>query len=91
MEKKATTKKVDKLPEIASCRKSMSETIISLRNEIRLLSELFDNLTIIDRNLIGEEYTEVLRKSIRMIHDINRNLEIPIDKTVAKVLFLETT
>ena len=67
----------------------MSETIILLRNEIRLLSELFDNLTILDRNLIGEEYTGVLGKSIRMIHDINRNLEIPIDKAVAKVLFVE--
>jgi hypothetical protein len=87
MEQKATTKEVDKLQEIANCRKSISEITMLLREEVRLLMVLFDKLTILDRNLIGEEILEVLEKSKRMIHDISRNLNIPTDKKVDRNLF----
>ena len=89
MEQKATTKKVDKLQEIASCRKSISETTILLRNKIQLLTTLFDKLTISERNLIGEELMEVFGNSMRMILDISQNLEIPVKTSVAKVLFAD--
>ena len=89
MKQKATTKKVDKSQEIASCRKSISETTILLRKKIQLLTALFDKLTISERNLIGEELTEVFGNSMRMIHDISRNLEIPVETLVAKVLFAD--
>jgi len=71
MEQKETAKEVDKLQEIASCRKSISETTIS------------------ERNLIGEELMEVFGNSMRMIHDISQNLEIPVKTSVAKVLFTD--
>jgi hypothetical protein len=87
MEQKATTKEVDKLQEIVNCRKSISQIIMLLKEEVRLLMALFDKLTILDRNLIGEEVLEVLEKSKRMIHDISRNLKIPTDKMVNKNLF----
>ncbi len=89
MEQKATTKKVDKLQEIASCRKSISETTILLRKKIQLLTVLFDKLTITERNLIGEELMEVFGNSMRMILDISQNLEIPVKTPVAKVLFAD--
>ena len=87
MEQKSTSKKVDKSQEIASCRKSISEIVIMLKEEVRLLTVLLDKLTISDRNLIEEEILEVLEKSKRMIHDISRNLKIPTDKIVNKNLF----
>jgi hypothetical protein len=87
MEQKATTKKVNKSQEIASCRKSISEIVIMLKEEVRLLTVLLDKLTISDRNLIEEEILEVLEKSKRMIHDISRNLKISTDKNVNKNLF----
>jgi len=87
MEQKSTTKKVDKSQEIASCRKSISEIVIMLKEEVRLLTVLLDKLTISDRNLIEEEILEVLEKSKRMIHDISRNLKISTDKNVNKNLF----
>ncbi len=89
MDQKVKTKEIDKSQEVAGCGKSMREIIILLREKIQLLTVLFDKLTISDRNLIGEEFSEVLGKSMRMIHDISRNLEIPVEKTVAKVLFVE--
>ena len=89
MEQKSATEEVDKLQEIASCRKSISETTILLRKKIQLLTVLFDKLTITERNLIGEELMEVFGNSMRMIHDISRNLEIPIKTSVAKVLFTD--
>ena len=89
MEQKATTKKVDKSQEIASCRKSISETTILLRKKIQLLTVLFDKLTISERNLIGEELMEVFGNSMRMILDISQNLEIPVKTSVAKVLFVD--
>ena len=89
MEQKATTKKVNKLQEIASCRKSISETTILLRKKIQLLTVLFDKLTISERNLIGEELMEVFGNSMRMILDISQNLEIPVKTSVAKVLFTD--
>ncbi len=89
MEQKAITKEVNKLQEIASCRKSISETTMSLREKIQLLTVLFDKLTISERNLIGEELMEVFGNSMRMIHDISRNLEIPVEISVAKVLFTD--
>ena len=89
MEQKSTTKKVDKSQEIASCRKSMSETTILLRKKIQLLTVLFDKLTITERNLIGEELMEVFGNSMRMILDISQNLEIPVKTSVAKVLFAD--
>ena len=89
MEQKSTTKKVDKSQEIASCRKSMSETTILLRKKIQLLTVLFDKLTITERNLIGEELMEVFGNSMRMILDISHNLEIPVKTLVAKVLFVD--
>ena len=89
MEQKATTKKVDKSQEIASCRKSISETTILLRKKIQLLTVLFDKLTITERNLIGEELMEVFGNSMRMILDISQNLEIPVKTSVAKVLFTD--
>jgi hypothetical protein len=89
MEQKATTKKVDKSQEIASCRKSISKTIILLRKKIQLLTVLFDKLKISERNLIGEELMEVFGNSMRMILDISQNLEIPVKTSVAKVLFAD--
>ena len=89
MEQKATTKEVDKLQEIASCRKSISEIAIMLKEEVRLLTVLLDNLTILDRNLIKGETLEVLEKSERMIHDISRSLKIPTDKRVNRNLFIK--
>ena len=87
MEQKATTKEVDKLQEIASCRKSISEIAIMLKEEVRLLMVLLDKLTISDKNLVGGEVLEVLEKSKRMIHDISRNLKIPTDKKIDRNLF----
>ncbi len=87
MEQKATTKEVDKLQEIASCRKSISEIVVMLKKEVRLLMVLLDKLTISDRNLVGREVLEVLEKSKRMIHDISRNLKMPTDRKVDKNLF----
>ena len=89
MEQKATTKEVDKLQEIASCRKSISEIVIMLKEEVRLLTVLLDKLTISDRNLIEEEILEVLEKSKRMVHDISRSLKIPTDKKVNRNLFFK--
>ncbi len=89
MEQKATTKEVNKLQEIASCRKSISETTILLREKIQLLMIQFDKLTISERNLIGEELMEVFGNSMRMINDISRNLEIPVEISVAKFLFTD--
>ena len=89
MEQKATTKKVDKSQEIASCRKSISEIVIMLKEEVRLLTVLLDKLTISDRNLIEEEILEVLEKSKRMVHDISRSLKIPTDKKVNRNLFFK--
>ena len=89
MEQKATTKEVDKLQEIASCRKSISEIAIMLKEEVRLLLILFDKLTISDKNLIEGETLEVLEKSERMIHDISRNLKIPTDKRINRNLFFK--
>ena len=87
MEQKSTSKKVDKSQEIASCRKSISEIVIMLKEEVRLLTVLLDKLTISDRNLIEEEILEVLEKSKRMIHDISRNLKVPTDKKVDRNIF----
>ena len=87
MEQKATTKEVDKSQETASCRKSISEIVIMLKEEVRLLTVLLDKLTASDRNLIEEEIIEVLEKSERMIHDISRSLKIPTDKKVDRNLF----
>ena len=87
MEQKSTTKKVDKLQDAASCRKSISEIVAMLKEEVRLLMVLLDKLTISDRNLVGGEVLEVLEKSKRMIHDISRNLKIPTDKKVDRNLF----
>ena len=89
MEQKATTKEVDKSQEIASCRKSISEIVIMLKEEVRLLTVLLDKLTISDRNLIEEEILEVLEKSKRMVHDISRSLKIPTDKKVNRNLFFK--
>ena len=89
MKQKATTKKVDKSQEIASCRKSISETTILLRKKIQLLTVLFDKLTISERNLIGEELMEVFGNSMRMILGISQNLEIPLKTSVAKILFAD--
>jgi hypothetical protein len=89
MEQKLTTKEVDKSQEIASCRKSISEIVIMLKEEVRLLTVLLDNLTILDRNLIKGETLEVLEKSERMIHDISRSLKIPTDKRVNRNLFFK--
>ena len=89
MEQKSTTKRVDKSQEIASCRKSINEIVIMLKEEVRLLTVLLDKLTILDRNLIKGETLEVLEKSERMIHDISRSLKIPTDKKVNRNLFFK--
>ena len=89
MEQKATTKKVDKSQKIASCRRSISEIIIMLKEEVRLLTVLLDKITILDRDLIKGETLEVLEKSERMIHDISRSLKIPTDKRVNRNLFFK--
>jgi hypothetical protein len=89
MEQKLTTKEVDKSQEIASCRKSKSETIVLLREKIQLLTVLFNKLTISERNLIGEDLMEVFGNSMRMIYNISQNLEIPVKTSVAKVLFID--
>ena len=89
MEQKVTAKEVDKSQEVASRRKSMSDIIILLRKQIRVLTVLFDKLTISERNLIGEELIEIFGNLMRMIHDISQNLEIPIKTSVAEVLFTD--
>ena len=89
MEQKSTTKEVDKSQEIARCRKSISETTVLLREKIQLLTVLFNKLSILERNLIGEELMGVFGNSMRMIHDISRNLEISVKTSVAKVLFID--
>jgi hypothetical protein len=89
MEQNLTNKEVDKSQEKASCRKSISETIVLLREKIQSLTVLFNKLTISERNLIGEELMEVFGNSMRMIHDISQNLEIPVKTSVAKVLFTD--
>ncbi len=89
MEQESTTKEVDKSQEIASCRKSISEIVVKLKEEVRLLTVLLDRLTILDRNLIKGESLEVLEKSERMIHDISRSLKIPTDKRVNRNLFFK--
>ncbi len=89
MEQNSTAKEVDKSQEIARCRKSISETIVLLREKIQLLTVLFNKLSIPERNLIGEELMEVFGNSMRMIHDISQNHEIPIKTSVAKVLFID--
>jgi hypothetical protein len=77
------------MSDVASCRKSINETTISLRKKVQLLTVLFDKLTISERNLIGEELMEVFGNSMRMILDISQNLEIPVKTSVAKVLFAD--
>ena len=67
----------------------MNEIVIMLKEEVRLLTVLLDNLTILDRNLIKGETLEVLEKSERMIHDISRSLKIPTDKRVNRNLFFK--
>jgi len=89
MEQKATNKQVNKSQDIAYCRKSISETTVLLREKIQLLTVLFNKLTISERNLIGEELMEVFGNSMKMIHDISQNLEIPIKTSVAKTLFTD--
>ena len=89
MEQSSTTKEVNKSQEIASCRKSISEIVIMLKEEVRLLMVLLDNLTILDRNLIKGETLEILEKSERMIHDISRSLKIPTDKRVNRNIFFK--
>ena len=89
MEQSSTTKEVNKSQEIASCRKSISEIVIMLKEEVRLLTVLLDKLTILDRNLIKGETLEILEKSERMIHDISRSLKIPTDKRVNRNLFFK--
>jgi hypothetical protein len=89
MEQSSTTKEVNKSQEIASCRKSISEIVIMLKEEVRLLTVLLDKLTILDRDLIKGETLEVLEKSERMIHDISRSLKIPTDKKVNRNLFFK--
>ena len=89
MEQKSTSKKVDKSQEIASCRKSISEIVIMLKEEVRLLTVLLDKLTILDRDLAKGETLEVLEKSERMIHDISRSLKIPTNKRVNRNLFIK--
>ena len=89
MEQNLTNKEVDKSQEIASCRKSISEIVIMLKEEVRLLTVLLDNLTILDRNLIKGETLEVLEKSERMIHDISRSLKTPTDERVNRNLFFK--
>jgi hypothetical protein len=89
MEQNLTNKEVDKSQEIANCRKSISEIVIMLKEEVRLLTVLLDNLTILDRNLIKGETLEVLEKSERIIHDISRSLKIPTDKRVNRNLFFK--
>ena len=89
MEQKTATKEVNKLQKVASCRKSINEIVIMLKEEVRLLTVLLDNLTILDRNLVKGETLEVLEKSERMIHDISRSLKIPTDKRVNRNLFFK--
>ena len=89
MEQSSTTKEVNKSQEIASCRKSISEIVIMLKEEVRLLTVLLDKLTILDRDLVKGETLEVLEKSERMIHDISRSLKIPTDKRVNRNLFFK--
>ena len=89
MEQSSTTKEVNKSQEIASCRKSMNEIVIMLKEEVRLLTVLLDKLTILDRDLVKGEALKVLEKSERMIHDISRSLKIPTDKRVNRNLFIK--
>jgi len=89
MDQKVENKEVNKSQEVASCRKSMCEIIISVKERVQKLMVLFHKLTVMERNLIGEDLTEALEKTMRMILDVSRNLDIPIERPAARTLFLE--
>jgi hypothetical protein len=89
MEQKATTKEVNQSQEIASCRKSICEIIKMLEEKVQELTVLFHKLTTAERNLIGEELTEILEKSMRVILDTSRTFKIQIERPAARTLFLE--
>jgi len=89
MDQKVENKEVNKSQEVASCRKSMCEIIISVKERVQKLTVLFHKLTVTERNLIGEDLTEALEKTMRMILDVSRNLEIPIERPATRTLFLE--
>jgi hypothetical protein len=89
MERKVTTEGVNKLQEIASCRKSICEIIKTLEEKIQELTVLFHKLTTTERNLIGEELTGILETSMRVILDTSRRFKIQIERPAARTLFLE--
>jgi hypothetical protein len=89
MDQKVENKEVNKLQEVASCRKSMCKIIISVKERVQKLMVLFHKLTVTERNRIGEDLTEAIEKTMRMILDVSRNLEIPIERPATRTLFLE--
>jgi hypothetical protein len=89
MEQEGTTKELNKLQEIASCRKSICEIIKMLKEKVQELTVLFHKLTTAERNLIGEELTGILEKSMRVILDTSRIFKIQIERPAARTLFLE--
>ncbi len=63
MDQKVENKEVNKSQEVASCRKSMCEIIISVKERVQELTVLFHKLTITVRNLIGEGFNGSVRKN----------------------------
>jgi hypothetical protein len=89
MDQKEKTKKIDRSQEISDCRKSICEITKLLKGKVQELTVLFHKLTTTERNLIGEELTEVLEKSMRVILDTSRKFKILTERPAARTLFLE--
>jgi len=60
-----------------------------IREKIQTLTRQFDKLSISERNFIGEELMEVFSKTMKMIWNLNRNLEVVLEKPAARFLFPE--
>jgi len=60
-----------------------------IREKIQTLTRQFDRLSISERNLTGEELMEVFSKTMKMIWNISRNLEVALEKPAARFLFPE--
>jgi len=60
-----------------------------IREKIQTLTRQFDRLSISERNLIGEELMKVFSKTMKMIWNLSRNLEVTSEKPAARSLFPE--
>jgi hypothetical protein len=62
---------------------------MTIREKIQTLTRQFDRLSISERNFIGEELMEVFSKTMKMIWNLSRNLEVASEKPAAGFLFPE--